>query len=240
MPSFKPARTPGKGRRGFVVTRYGETGEGDGNTVDGFLPESASGQGASAKGLPATRLELEEVLGCAREEGRAEGRAEGLEEGRAAGRAEAETEALASAREALEEVAIGLAAVRRGYLKSERRALVDVAVAIAEQVAARAIEVDPDALAGVVERALGVLEEPRNAEVRLSPPDLELIERGAMPTLEAAVAAAGITLTSDDSLAQGDVRILAGTTEVDARRVELLRRVREELLDLIEVEEAGL
>ena len=114
-----------------------------------------------------------------------------------------------------------------------------VAVTIAEEVAARAIAADPDALASVVERALGVLEEPRGAEVRLSPPDLELIERGVAPTLEAALAAGGVSLKSDDSLAEGDVRVMAGTTEVDARRAELLRRVREELLDLIELEEAG-
>ncbi len=199
MPSFKPAQMPSRGRREFVPTKLGGDSEAGSTDIAGFNPARAHGdQGREgAASLPRTLLELEAARGSAREEGRAEGHAEGLEEGRAIGREEVLVEALAAASGALEEAAHGLAAVRRGYLRSQRRALVDVAVAIAEQVAARAIESDPDALAGVVERALQVLEEPSGAEVRLSPPDLEMIERGVAPALEAALAAGGISLASE-------------------------------------------
>ena len=80
MPSFKPARVPGRVRREFVPTKLGGGSETSSTELAGFLPAGANGDSGEkgAASLPKTLLELEAARGSAREEGRAEGHAEGL------------------------------------------------------------------------------------------------------------------------------------------------------------------
>lgn len=170
-------------------------------------------------------------------------RAAAYEAGREAGRAECpwqEAEGLRVAIHALDEALHGVAALRRGYLLDQRSALVELACALAERVLGAAVAVRLDAIAGVVERALAVVGEPEAIRLRLAPGDVARIREGLAPELQRLIEAHGVVLESDPALRAGDARVLAGRTRVDARLGETLRQLREEMLELVDLqEEAG-
>ncbi len=166
--------------------------------------------------------------------------AEAFEKGREAGRAELpwqEADALQKATEALEEAARSIDSLRRNYLLEERRQAVEVAIAIAERILGRAIEADLDALTPVIERALQGLPESGKIDLRMSTADCDTLARGDATQLAALLESHAVTLQPDATLSSGDARVLVGRTHVDVRREELLRRVREELLQVAEIEE---
>lgn len=190
--------------------------------AEAFRPAGLAGDAAAAE---------------SREPDAAERVREAYEKGLAAGRAELpwrEAEAVRSAASALEEAARGLAALRRSYLVEQRRALVDLALAVAEHVLGRVVAADLDALASVVECVLAELPEAAPVELRFSTRDHETLAAGLAPALSALAEEHGIAVTADARLAPGDVRARARDTEVDARLRTLLRRLREELLEAAE------
>jgi flagellar assembly protein FliH len=161
-------------------------------------------------------------------------RAAAFEEGRAAGRAELpwhDAEALRHATSALLAAARALAALRRQYLRDQRRAVVDLAVAIAERLLRRQVAARPDALAGVVERAIEAAGPERPLRLALSPQDLASVRDGQAVELAGLASEHGIELVADPSLARGDARAFAGRAVVDARVEDTIARVREELVD---------
>lgn len=167
-------------------------------------------------------------------------RAEAFAAGRAAERAECpwqEAETLRSATLALEEALRGVGALRRGYLVDQRTALVELACALAERVLGAAVAASSDSIASVVERALANLGEAEGIRLRLSSRDVEAIRAGLAPELARIVEAHGVELEVDPTLAAGDARVLAGRTRVDARLAETLRRLREEMLELVDLQE---
>jgi flagellar assembly protein FliH len=214
----------------------------DGPAASGTAPEAARHVASSP-----SEATPEETSGSGTwQEGYEAGRAEGLEAGReqgaAAARAElpfAEAETLRTAAGALEEAARSVAALRRGYLAENRRLLVELAVAVAERVLARRIEADPDALLGVVERALAELGDAPELRLKLSERDRQAVEAGRALELAAFAERHGVAVEADPALAPGDVRILAGRTQVDARIGVVLRRIREELVACADAPEAA-
>ncbi len=213
MPSFSPDPVPARARGAFVPQPLG----------------TPSGAPPAAPAPPVGQA----ALRAAREEGFAAGRAEGLAEGVR----QVEREALGPAAAALEEAAQALTALRRHYLRAQRGLLVELALAVAARLLAREVEADRDALAGALERALEALGEEPASRVLLSERDLELVEHGLAPRLSALAAERGLVLEASPELASGDVRVLAERSEVDARRAELLRRLRAELDEVLDVEE---
>ena len=190
-----------------------------------FVPDS--GEAAAVLGTPKAALHA-----SPEERERA-----AFEEGRAAGRAElpwAEAEALASAIDAVEQAARALASLRSSYLDLHRRALVDLALAVAERVLGREIEADGDALAGVIAQALEAAGEERPLRLRLAPGDHETLSAGHAPRLAALLEESGVAVDADPELAPGGLRLEAGRTEVDARIGEILKRVKENLHTVIE------
>lgn len=178
----------------------------------------------------------------AREPSLEELRQEAFEAGRAAGRAELpwrDADALRSALISLEEAARALGGVRRDYLMAQRRALVELALAVAERVLGRAVAADPDALVAVVERALAQLGADEPVRLRLCAGHLETLELGLAPQLARLAAEHGVRVEADRELVPGDVRVFAGRSQVDARLEECLRRVRDELSEAIDADEDG-
>jgi flagellar biosynthesis/type III secretory pathway protein FliH len=220
MPSFDPAPLPGERRGGFVPQPAARGG-----------PTAAALSPLPGSPAPERVADVEEAPGQ-----------NVYEEGRAAGRAELpwrEAEDLRSAVEACEGMARGLAALQRTYLRAHRRCLVDLALAVAEKLLGRAIEAEPDALTGILERAIEALDEVPATRVNLSRRDSEILERGLAPDLARLTHEHGIAVEADPNLAPGDVRVFAGITEVDGRLSELLRRMREELFEAVEIEPSG-
>lgn len=170
------------------------------------------------------------------DEGYAQGLRDGLEKGRQEAAAEAredvpdvELAALQSAVLALQEAASSVSVLRRGYLEDNRRMLVEIAMAVAEKLLRTRIEQDPDALAGIVEQALGQLGDLAPVQLRLATCDHEALQSGHARVLEELASRHDLRVEADPRLAAGDVRVLAERTEVNARLGEVLRRIREEL-----------
>ncbi len=172
-------------------------------------------------------------------------RREAFEAGREAGRAErppGEAEARAAATRLLEAAARELAESRVEYLRAQRGALVELAVAIAERILDREVSTDPAALVASVEAALDAVPDEEPAVVHLAPADHASLCAGEGEA-PAVLARHGVEVAADAALAPGDVRVRAGAARVDARRERLLERIREALLPStfapVDVEEPG-
>jgi len=166
-------------------------------------------------------------------EGLAKGREEGAEAARAALPIE-DAELLRSAAASFAEAARGVAALRRGYWVENRKTVVELALCVAERLLRRELSTDPDALAGVVERALEALGEVPALRLRLSVVDAEALSDGRAPGLAELSRRHGIEVEADPRLVPGDARVLSERTAVDARLAESLRRIGEELSELAE------
>ena len=168
-----------------------------------------------------------------------------FEAGREAGRAELpwqEARELEEAIVALESARAAFAAERRDYLRAQRRSLVELAIAIAEQILVRELHADPTALVAVVEAALDALPpECREDEIviPLSPADHAALARGEGDALTRLAGDGAARLVADASLAPGDVRLEAGAATLDARRAVLLERVREALAPAVDAPGSG-
>ena len=99
--------------------------------------------------------------------------------------------------------------------------------------AARVDHIDREALSAAVGRTLEALPEGGAVEVSLAPSDLETVQRGEgsewMPDW-----GRHATFRADETLQPGDMRAVATQTRVDARVVDLVARLCEELEDVIE------
>ncbi len=154
-----------------------------------------------------------------------------FEEGREAGRAELpwqDAQALRAARTALEVSIEALARTRRANLSAQRGAVVDLALAVAERLVRRELAIDPEALMGVVERALSQLEGEEPAVVALSERDLETLGGDGEQALSR-LSDRGVRIEMDPTLSPGDTRVRAGALQVDTRLEEVLAALRNEL-----------
>jgi flagellar biosynthesis/type III secretory pathway protein FliH len=153
---------------------------------------------------------------------------EGFEAGRSEASAE-RAEALESAAHGFECAAQLLERRGRIYLRSNRQTLLDLAVALAERILERELGDSPRQLLALVERSLSCVECDGTTRVALGPRDLETARTSCGELLERLERDRGIVFEADPVLGAGDVRVEAGTGEVDARPSELLSRLRAEL-----------
>ncbi|MCG8589712.1 MAG: hypothetical protein MJE66_10515 [Proteobacteria bacterium] len=215
MSSFEPSDEAAAGSEEFVARPIPTSGDGE---LQGWKREDAVGakpQGSDSIG----RL-----------------RTEAYAEGVAAGRAEIpweDVQQLRSAAIALADAAHRVGQLQRNYLREQRHALIELAAAMAERIVRREITLDREALTAAVGRTLEALPEGGAVEVSLAPSDLETLQRGEgsewMPDW-----GRHATFRADDSLQPGDMRAIATQTRVDARVVDLVTRLCEELADVIE------
>ena len=156
-----------------------------------------------------------------------------FEEGRQAGRAELpwdEAERLRSSVDALATAGEALASIQRDGLRSQRVAIVDLALVIARHLLEREIEADPDALAAQLADALDLLQGHAPPTVHLSPADHATLSTGGATLLERLAGDWGATLVADEELAPGQARVEGGESLIEIELERALARIREELL----------
>jgi flagellar assembly protein FliH len=184
--------------------------------------------------------ERRRILSGAGEEGRAagfaSGRADGLAEGRERGRGEALEEyrdRLAQTEAAWLEMVRAFEADRERLLTEGRRAVIELAVAIAERVVHRAIEMDASVVEDQLRELLALVGGPSTLVVRIHPDD-EALVREVLPALrEQLVGGVHIRLAPDSEVGRGScvARTLGGAVIDASIQTQLDRLVRELLPD---------
>ncbi|MFG0306347.1 MAG: FliH/SctL family protein [Phycisphaerales bacterium JB040] len=162
--------------------------------------------------LARAREEARALLDEARERGREEGLDRGLREGLERGREQGRDEALGSLRETIERLSEAWGRTladfderREAMLTDARTDVLRLAVAIAERVTHRAIEVDPGAASRQLEHCLELLTRPTQLRVAVHPGDLASL-REALPGIVARFEhAMHAELIEDASLSPGSV-----------------------------------
>jgi flagellar assembly protein FliH len=147
-------------------------------------------------------------------------------EGYEAGLAEAQAQ-LAPAVAALGEATAGLGALQDELVAETEEAAVGLALRIAEQVLAGALEVQPERVVDAVRGALRRLVERDRVTILVNPDDLEII-RSAVPGLESELG--GITscdVQAERRVSRGGAVVRTGEGEVDATIETKLLRARE-------------
>ncbi len=191
--------------------------------------------------------ERERILDGSAERGRAEGHAQGLEEGRAEGHTQGKTEAIEEYREKLGvfddswSVAMGeFVEQRESLLVESRRGVIELAIAIAERVVHRAIEIDEAAVEIQLREVLSLVAAPATLIVRVHPDDEELV-REVLPKLrEQFIGGIHVRLQTDSGVTRGSckARTLGGSS-IDATVETQLDRIVRDLLPDREVEATG-
>lgn len=190
----------------------------------------AAGSDETSAGMPAAQESLDEACARARAEGYAAGRAE---------LPWSEAERLGTAIAALEQGALALATLERVAIRAQRRAIVELALVLAEKLVRRALRVDRELLASIVERALCAVDAPEGARLRMSADDLATVEAGHAPAIARLAADHDLVLQADPELAPGDLRLGTSRSDVDARLASCLRRLADGLADLVDADEEG-
>lgn len=186
-----------------------------------------------AESRKAAMVEAAELRADAERVGHADGEKAGREVGAAAGRAEvyAALEArLGAIADRTTAVLDAWESERALHLAEGRRDLVSLAVAIAERLVRRTLDVEPGLVAGQVEGLTELVSAGRDATIRVNPDDLELL-RDVNPDLVNRLASAQhVHLSADASIAPGGAILTAGEGVVDARVAPQLDRIAEALV----------
>jgi flagellar assembly protein FliH len=169
--------------------------------------------GAMESALVAARAEAEAIRAQAREEGLAAG----LEEARAQ---------LGPVAAALTEALRGVAEARASVAADGEAAAVELAFALAEQVLGAVVEVERDAVVGVVRGALRRLLERERVTVLVHPDDLDAV-RAAAPELVAELGGMeSCEVQAERRVARGGAVVRTGEGEVDATLATKLEAAR--------------
>ncbi|MCC7010571.1 MAG: hypothetical protein IT184_17310 [Acidobacteria bacterium] len=158
-----------------------------------------------------------EHLRAVEEEAYARGHARGLEAAETDA-ARAHDEARARLAAALED----LAGLRVGLMRRAERELVELAVAIAERVIRRELEIDPDLLQLIARVAIDRLGERASAVVHLNPADHRRLSAGD--------ALGGIDLVADPDVPAGGCLVVSPSGEINAGIEAQVREISRELI----------
>lgn len=177
----------------------------------------------AAQIVDAARAERERLVAGAREEGFEAGRAAGYKEGHAEGRSAGVAEARAEASARLDALAGSLEGIldcidgeHEGATQQARRDVLDLAIAMGERIARRAIEMDPEAAVRQVESALALVLRATDLSVRVHPDDLATVEE-ALPALARRIERSGrVRVEADDALVRGSAVVRTERGEIDA------------------------
>lgn len=117
-----------------------------------------------------------------------------------------------------------VAALRPGILQRSERELVKLAVAMAERIVRRSIDVDPDLLLVIARVAMDRLGERTAATIHLHPTDCEAVSRHDLQTTQA------IQLVADANVARGGCIVKSAIGEIDAGITAQVQELSRELL----------
>ncbi|MBK7405779.1 MAG: hypothetical protein IPJ41_14455 [Phycisphaerales bacterium] len=186
--------------------------------------------------LKEAHRERARIVAGASDAGIAEGRAEGRRQGREAGRLEAVEEfrgRLAAMEASWSEAMAGFIADRESLLAESRRAVVELAAAIAERVVHRSIELDPTIVENQLRELLTYVAAPSTLVVTVHPDD-EPLAAEALPRMrERLVGGVHVKLVASAEVSRGScaARTLGGATIDATVETQLDRLVRELLPD---------
>lgn len=168
----------------------------------------------------------------AQETGYAEGLEAGVQEGRQAGRAEA----LAQASEQLAQLTAAWSTVigeweqqRHEMEREARQSVVDFALATAEKVVHRVIQVDEGVVVDQAAQALSLVLSSHNASVRIHPVDRPLLNDAIPQLLGELSSIEHIDLIDDEAITPGGCIVSFGQGEIDATIETQMQR----LVDMI-------
>ncbi|MCE9592233.1 MAG: hypothetical protein K8S99_17140 [Planctomycetes bacterium] len=182
-------------------------------------------------------LEASRLGDDARAKGHTEGRAEGLERGLKEGREQGRAEAFKQAEPQLKQLQEAWTATLRDWEtqrdaieREARQSIVDIALAVAEKLVHRIIEVDASVIVEQVAQTLTYILQPMDVTVRISPQDREVLEQ-AMPELQTEFShLTSIRLIQDPNLSPGGCIVSYGQGQVDASINTQLSRLVELML----------
>jgi flagellar assembly protein FliH len=153
-------------------------------------------------------------------------RAAAQAEGFAAGLADARAHVVPAVA-ALGEALAGLEALREELIAETEEAAVNLALRVAEQVLAGALDVEPERVVDAVRGALRRLVERERVTILVHPDDLELI-RGAVPELQSELGGmARCEVQGERRVARGGAVVRTPDGEVDATVETKVARARE-------------
>ena len=124
-----------------------------------------------------------------------------------------------------------LASARNQFRLDWETELVGVAVAIAEKIVRRSLQLQPDLALGVVEQAVELAMGSTSLQIQLNPNDLELLcdrIRGAVQDSSRGVE---VRLIADADVSPGGCLIATDRGHIDARLETMLERISSELLE---------
>lgn len=148
-------------------------------------------------------------------------------EGQAAGRAEAAARFDAAVAK-LEKTLVELAGLRRKIRAEAEHDLVKLSLAIARKILHRELQVDRDALLGIVKAALGRVSSAEVHRVRMNPEDAAGFERRRPVQLE------GVEIVADASIGRGGVIFETRRGNLDASVETQLAEIERGFTDLLE------
>ncbi len=183
----------------------------------GFLPAAPRPDPATPPGAAPTAAPTPEDL---------------FEQGRIAGRAELpwqEADQLCQAASALDEALHLVEAQGRARVRAERDTVIHLALAIAERLIGRAVDVDLGALETRVEAALELVQGPDPIEIRLCTADHAVVLGGGAPELVRLAEAHGAAFLADDTIRPGSARLNAGERQVSLDPGPALDRLARDL-----------
>jgi len=163
-------------------------------------------------------------------------RKEAYAQGEAAGRAQLPWEDAAALRHAiaaLADAASALSRQSRSYLVASRRAIVDLAAAMAERIVARTLALDRSALAALVGEAIASFAPAEPLVVALSPSDLEVVQLALSSDAGADPPDRALCFAADASLDPGCARIRGRSGDALAAMDLALARIRAGLEELL-------
>jgi flagellar assembly protein FliH len=178
---------------------------------------------------PGSAEDIADVLSAVRAEAdriRAEARAAGEAEGYAAGLAAAQ-ETAQPALAALAAAASGVNELRAQLAVEAERDAVDLAIRLAEQILAGAIDVQPERVVDVARNALRHLVERRHVTLVVNPADLELVSESVENLRSELGGIEHLSVQSDRRIGRGGAVARTEAGDIDAGLSTQLSRARE-------------
>jgi flagellar assembly protein FliH len=218
----RPAKPPGEDPAPHAVCRESVVaGRGGGTEIDALQYE-----------LACLRTELSGREDASRKQGWEAGRAEGLREGKSAASAKAVAaakqeyqDALGRAVQSVKEILESRAAMR----KQMEEDLVHLAIAVARRILHRELQVDPEALTGIVKAVVERVEAREVHRLLVAPFDLPFIQK----RLAELGLPSRVELSADSSLVRGSVVLETARGRIDASVETQLSEIERGFADLV-------
>ena len=171
------------------------------------------------------------------EKGHADGQAQGFHEGRAQGRQEGRAEVISELKPRLNEIADRWSAAleqwetdRKEMFLSARSDVLRFALAMAEKVVGRIIEVDPSVIERQLAEALLLISRPTSVVVTINPEDRSVVQMVLDEPLARIGLCEHVQLREDPFLTRGGCLVTTAGGSIDASIETQVRRIAEALL----------